>query len=440
MEDPANENIAAGGASQAGEVGLKPIEGQLHAHILQRLRELRAVFRLKFGQSRLDRGVFRLCQQLVQRRAVQGGQKLLDADALFRQQRGERIFPTFVGLEEAHGFFMLQILPLLGVHQLYLPLRAVGAAELALLYCVFRVGLHPLGVKGQGVDQVHQGLLGNLVQNLRDHAVGLLLDPVVDVRQGALVKGGLIGICAVVVRIGLQEALLHSEARVRGEPDGICQLQASVALQGLHVSPETSVPPVPVQAQGLLHLGQSLSLGAVGRHGQGAEHGERREQGVFVRLVSGPEEPQGKVRGGLRSRRVHRGGFRLHGLNLRHQVHGAHGQHRSLTRIGLSGICAGLFSAWTGLPGAGRTAQQHRRAQQQTNESTFLHEIPSFPLMGIEQVAELIRSKTRNPAGPATPGFRSAGVPAGRRPPERPGPSRHNPSRPRPGRSPGSSR
>ena len=65
----------------------------------------------------------------------------------------------------------------------------------------------------------------NLIQNLRNHFIGVLVDPVVDVLTGLLVERRFVDIRTEVIRIGLQEILADCEAIVVGKPNGIGKAQ-----------------------------------------------------------------------------------------------------------------------------------------------------------------------------------------------------------------------
>ena len=74
-------------------------------------------------------------------------------------------------------------------------------------------------------------------------------------------------------------------------------MQGLVFLQTLQVGVEIAVQRLGLHAQHGLHLLPCLTLSAVGGHGQGTEHGQRRDQGVLPLLLLRLEQPQGKVGG-----------------------------------------------------------------------------------------------------------------------------------------------
>ena len=153
-----------------------------------------------------------------------------------------------------------------------------------------------------------------------DPAVGFCFDPSVDFLQGALVKGSLVEICAVVVGVGLQKVLLDGEAGIVFEPNRIGQFQAVVPGKGIQIAANKAIEPIFVHAQRLLHLGERLPLGSVGRHSQSSKYRQRGNQAVFVAFISGPEQPQGKVCGRCRVRLLHRSGSAPVRSNVFHQI------------------------------------------------------------------------------------------------------------------------
>ena len=68
--------------------------------------------------------------------------------------------------------------------------------------------------------EIHHRPVGNLVENLPNHAAGVVGHPLVDVSEGLVVKFGAENVRAVIIGIGLQKCLLEVE-RILSEPDGI---------------------------------------------------------------------------------------------------------------------------------------------------------------------------------------------------------------------------
>ncbi len=91
-------------------------------------------------------------------------------------------------------------------------------------------GLFPPGVKDDGVDQVDQGGRVYAIQYLVDQALGLLLDPVVDVRQGLAVEGRSVSGGTVVVGVYLEKIPFNLE--LFPEPDGISDGELGIFTPG----------------------------------------------------------------------------------------------------------------------------------------------------------------------------------------------------------------
>ena len=153
----------------------------------------------------------------------------------------------------------------------------------------------------------------------------MVLHPGVDVLHGGLVKGGLIDARVIPGGVGVQKILVHLETVVILQPDGVGDVQLGVLPcgQGLTVGAETGVQFRQWQAEDGFHLGQGLSLGAVGGHGQGAENGQRRNQSVFSLREARLKQAHGKL---CRRQRVGFGvldlGRNRLGLDTGHQVLG----------------------------------------------------------------------------------------------------------------------
>ena len=161
---------------------------------------------------------------------------------------------------------------------------------------VLPIDVLPLPLKGQGVDEVDHGALRDLVDDGGDPAVGVVRHPDVDVPQGALVKGGAEHRGVVPGGSGVQEGLLHRQAvRLIPEPEGVGQGAAAACFlrQPVCVGPKIGVQLLQRQAQNGLHLCKCLPGGTVGGHGQGIDHGHRREQGAAA-LVCLPQQLHGK--------------------------------------------------------------------------------------------------------------------------------------------------
>ena len=90
-----------------------------------------------------------------------------------------------------------------GIHQFYLLLRAVLLGKDIMVNIVFLIHGRPLCLKRERVDEIHDGIGRNRVQNFRNHPVGFFLDPLVDILERGGIEGGAVDISTVVVGIHL---------------------------------------------------------------------------------------------------------------------------------------------------------------------------------------------------------------------------------------------
>ena len=183
---------------------------------------------------------------------------ILYRNSFLGQQSGEGIAAFRVMLYEAGGQLVLQIAALLGVHQFYFGLGAILPGEDAGTNLVFLIDHLPNCLEGQSVDEIQDCLLRDLVQDLGNHAGGVLFDPIVDVLFRGIVKGSLVDPCTVVVGVVLQKVLLDLKIRIILEPDGICQVQLAVLPLGqkIHVGQhEADIPSPGFAAQAIVVSG-----------------------------------------------------------------------------------------------------------------------------------------------------------------------------------------
>ena len=293
VEHPVDEQIAVCGMSDAGEVRFIPVKGIGHAHGFENIGHLNIKFRFKFGHCGLHHSLIGIGQQVVQVLAGKAFQILLHGNPRIGQQGGEGIAPAYIGLDKALGFIVCQKEAFLGVHHLHFPSVAPLGGELPVTNVRFAVNLLPLGIKGQGIDQVHHRAFGNLVENILDHAVGVFFHPGIDFLAGALVEGGLENARPVVIGIGLQKIFIYGEPLGIPEPDGVGQLQLPGELIAVAAQPQ--VQGFHIQAENRLHLGKCIPLCAVGGHGQGIQDAQGRDQGIPVRGIAFPEQIQSEI-------------------------------------------------------------------------------------------------------------------------------------------------
>ena len=89
------------------------------------------------------------------------------------------------------------------------------------LHLKFIVDFFPLGFKSQGIHKIHDSILRNLIDDLRNHALSIGFHPVVDLVSGIFVEGCLIGACAIVIPVDSQEGLVHFEIGIILKPDRV---------------------------------------------------------------------------------------------------------------------------------------------------------------------------------------------------------------------------
>src|SRR5690606_13976098 len=142
-----------------------------------------------------------------------------------------------IGFNKTRGHAVVDVLAFFRAHEVGLLSGAVGGGELVPVNVVLVVHLLPAGVKDHGIDEVHDGIGGNVVDNFFNDAVGVVFHPVVDVPDGLEIESGLVGRSPVIIGVGLQKVLRHLQAAVVPEPDGIGNAEFGVlgAGQVLHI-------------------------------------------------------------------------------------------------------------------------------------------------------------------------------------------------------------
>ena len=121
--------------------------------------------------------------------ACQPAHIILYAGSFVRQKRRERISAALIGLEEALGVLVMQILPGCAVKKRAGLRPAISRGKCSIPHVVGFKGALPLCVERQGVDEIHDRVRRNPVNDFRDHAVCVFLYPVVDGLFGRVVKG-----------------------------------------------------------------------------------------------------------------------------------------------------------------------------------------------------------------------------------------------------------
>ena len=121
--------------------------------------------------------------------ACQPAHIILYAGSFVRQKRRERISAALIGLEEALGVLVMQILPDFAMEKCASLLSAVPRDECLVPHVAGLEHARPLRIKRQRVHQIHHRVGRNFINDLRDHPVRVFLHPVVDGRLGRVVKG-----------------------------------------------------------------------------------------------------------------------------------------------------------------------------------------------------------------------------------------------------------
>ena len=232
----------------------------------------------------------------------------------------------------------------LAVHEIDLPLAAVLFGEIALMHLILVINALPLGVESERVYKYHhRGAHVDIrAEYVGYHTVGMFIHPTVYILPRAVVKGSLVNVSSEIVRVLLEESFIHGEAVVRGEPDGIRKIQlilfAVNELRGVVIIELVQL--VDAHSEHVFHLRKRLALGAVRRHRERGEHGERRNERVLALLKAGLEQPHGKIRRLNRAGRCgHDGRSLVFRSYPRHEVDRL---YRGGLICALRGVCAGF--------------------------------------------------------------------------------------------------
>ena len=224
------------------------------------------------------------------------------------------------------------------------------------------VDILPLRIEQHGIDKIHSGIGIHLINDLINHTIGILLDPVIDIPQRFFIKGRLVDRGTIVVSVSLQEILFHRKAAVL-EPDGIGQRQLCLftgwqtADIGMEIFVEFTDWDVPAQ-QGF-HLSKGLALGTVCGHGKRQHDRQRRNQAVFSFLPHVLEQADGEVCRSVFEGVICRPSGSLLRRDALHQVIRLH-----------------LYGAPSQ---AQQPCRQQRQAKEYSNPSFFLHHKHLFP-------------------------------------------------------------
>lgn len=306
--DGADHQVCIG---HAGEVSARQA-GRFHAEGAERVFEIDVVVELEARQGEIDLAFVGSVLDGREHRSVQAVDEGIDLDAFFGQQNVE---VNALVLAERQSHRRVVLAPrvahvAIAEHHVRIfgaSFTSEGAGGSQILVKLGR----PWALEVDGVEQIHDHVGRNFLDDGGDLAVGVALGPAVDIGDGlgvaevGAVDLGVVTGGSTVEEIGLEFDVLFS-------PDGIGQLEhdtnVGVGDTGDDGS-ETGVDGFHALrfgvAQGSLHGRESGFLGTVEGHRQGDGHRCRRHENVLARggscflLQEGQTEADGDV--GLRS-------------------------------------------------------------------------------------------------------------------------------------------
>ena len=133
----------------------------------------------------------------------------------------------------------------------------------------------PFTFKSKRIDQIHQGLFRDSVQNPFNHAIGVLFHKAIDFLQRAIIKIRHTKSGPIVIRVILQEFFIRNELPIFPDPYAIGQMRTeSISLgQGRSISCKKPVQFLYRQAKHLLHARQCTFPSSVSRHAKSHGNG-----------------------------------------------------------------------------------------------------------------------------------------------------------------------
>ncbi len=231
----------------------------------------------KFGDRRIHRHFLRFPEGIFQSLAGKACNGILNRNSLIRQQSGKGIFAIRIVFQKARGIAAVKIHMFAAVHHFHIFLLSGFRGKRTVPYPALLINVLPLSIKGQGIDKVHHGTFRNFVQDIRNHAVRVFTDPVIDVLQRGIVKSRLVDRCSIVVRIGLKEILLHFQPVVIPEPDGIGKMDLVFVAgrQIAHIEVQIFIQIRYRKTENFLHLRKGLALRSICCHSKSTQYGDR---------------------------------------------------------------------------------------------------------------------------------------------------------------------
>ena len=207
--------------------------------------------------------------------------------ALIRQNRCEAVFAALVILDEAGCLLIREIGVFLARHHFCCHIAVISMEHRFRDVHLF-VGLNPLRFKCQCVNQHHNPLRTAFLDQRRDHLMRVVIDPVVDVFDGAVIKRSGKCFCTVVILCCLQECLRHFDAVfVFVYPKRIGKMQCGLLAAGqpCRVVVVILVERFNVQCitEQLFHFRSRFAVCTVCRHRKRLRNGQRRNQQILAR-------------------------------------------------------------------------------------------------------------------------------------------------------------
>ena len=204
MNDITDIELTGGGISHIGEVG-GGSECLVKTHSLQTLGNAAAPVKAELRQG---------CYHLLLLTAIIKREKLFAGESLniirkacvfIRQQSHKGIAAALVGLHKTHGIFITDVGRLCNVHHFALLLLAVGGMEDRAGDSVFVKGYAPLSVKGDSIQQHRHLVSFKTILDPVDHALGLVLDPAVELIHSSVIEGLEEAVCieALLAKLGV---------------------------------------------------------------------------------------------------------------------------------------------------------------------------------------------------------------------------------------------
>ena len=277
MEDFIDIDIPVSMGAESGKI--RQFRGKCvgHSQCFQNRFQLCAVLAGELGQGRVYGNILGIRQKIMEFFPGEWGCIIIDVCIFAGKQCGKRIFIISIIFKKAWCLSVLQILIFFWVHKIHFLLSAVLSRKRFLIDLGIEVNGFPLGLKRQGVYQIHDSIIRNLCENLRNHFVCIFFHPLVNPFDCGTVKSVFIDVRAVPVSVCLQEVLLYCEFSIIFDPDGIGSAEFVFVRWGqcLDKGGQIGVQFFAGHAQHLFHLFFCGFPGSVLSHTQGRDHRQR---------------------------------------------------------------------------------------------------------------------------------------------------------------------